>query len=264
LAVALIALVAAAGLSARSRRAEEKAARLLERVALLEERLSIADSRIKAAGTGAAADENVEAERSRAGRATNSVDGTAQAGSDTNRPPRQRESFEERMARMKEEDPEGYEEMIAQRLERRERMRYGLAERTASFMDLDTSRMTETELANHEQLVEKMARVWELTDQFPDPDEPPDREIMREMFGIMREVQPMLDQERNVMFKQLGSDLGYEGGEAEEFAAYVEEIIDITSMRSPFSGGRRGGGDRRSDGGRRGGGDRRSDDGQGR
>ena len=239
LAVALIALIAAASLYAQSRQAEAEAAELTKRIAQLEDRLSLADTRLKAAAAGG----EVTNEPAAAGGATNPVTAAAESGSDTNRPPRQRESFEERMARMKEEDPEGYEEMIAERMERRERMRYGLAERTASFMDLDTSRMTEDELANHEQLVEKMALVWELTDQFPDPEAPPDREIMREMFGLMREVQPLLDQERTVMIKQLGSDLGYEGREAEEFAAYVEEIIDITSMRSPFSGGRRRGGD---------------------
>ncbi len=160
----------------------------------------------------------------------------------TNRPPRQRESFEDRMATMKAEDPEGYAEMIQQRRERQSQMRYSLAERTATFMDLDTSTMNEEELANHEALVAKMARVWELTDQMQDPEAAPDRETMREMFTELRDVRPMMETERNVMFKQLGGDLGYQGEDAEAFATHVEQIIEATSTRIPNMGGRGGGG----------------------
>lgn len=160
----------------------------------------------------------------------------------------QRESFEQRMAQFKEEDPEGYAEMVAQRQERQQTMRYNLAERTATFMDLDTSRMTAAELANHEKLVEKMANVWQLTEQFNDPEQPPDRETMRELFNDMREVRPLMEQERTVMFKQLGTVLGYEGEEAEAFAAHVEDIISATTLQMPRGGGRGGPGRGRGDG----------------
>ena len=163
----------------------------------------------------------------------------------TNAPPRrQRESWEDRMAKMKEEDPEGYAEMIQRREERQQEMRYNLAERTATFMDLDTANMTEKELANHELLVEKMAKIWELSDRFQDPEAAPDREAMRELFSEARDVRPLMDQEREIMFKQLGTDLGYENKDAKAFATHVEEIIDATTMRMPQGGGRggRGGG----------------------
>ena len=154
----------------------------------------------------------------------------------------QRESFSDRMARMKEEDPEGYTEMTQQRQERQETIRYNLAERTATFMDLDTSNMTEEERANHELLVEKMANVWTLTEQFQNQEEEtPNREAMRELFTEMRDVRPLLETERTVMFKQLGTDLGYEGENAAEFASYVEDIIEATTIQMP-RGGRSGGG----------------------
>jgi hypothetical protein len=158
------------------------------------------------------------------------------------RPQRQRESFEDRIAKMKEEDPEGYAEMVQKRQERQEEMRYNLAERTATFMDLDTSLMTEEERLNHEQLVEKMANVWALTEQFQDPEAAPDREAMRELFTAAREVRPLMEVERTIMFKQLGSELGYEGDESEAFATHVEDIINATSIQMPGRGGRGGGG----------------------
>ncbi len=175
----------------------------------------------------------------------------ASRASNTNRPPR--ESWEDRMARMKEEEPEEYAEMIQRREERQQEMRYSLAERTATFMDLDTSMMTEEERANHELLVEKMAKVWELTEQFQDPEAAPDREAMRELFTEMNEARPLMRDERTVMFKQLGTELGYEGQDAEDFATHVEDIIGATSLQMPGRGGR-GGGGRGGDGGGRGGG----------
>ncbi|RKX33990.1 MAG: hypothetical protein DRP64_20465 [Verrucomicrobia bacterium] len=153
--------------------------------------------------------------------------------------PPQRESWEDRMARMKEEDPEGYAEMIKNRTERRDAMRYDLAERTANFMELDTAFMTGAERENHELLIEKMADVWALTEQFNDPEQQPNREAMRELFGAINEARPLMDAERGTMFRQLANDLGYDGEEAQAFSGYVEDIISTTTIQPP-RGGRRG------------------------
>ena len=84
-----------------------------------------------------------------------------------------------------------------------------------------------------------MAEVWELTDLFNNPEEPPDRESMRELFGAINEARPLMDTERTTMFRQLANDLGYDGVEASEFSSYVEEIISATTIQPP-RGGRRG------------------------
>lgn len=167
-----------------------------------------------------------------------------QGNEEPRREERQRESWEDRMARMKVEEPEEYAEMIKRREERQQEMRYNVAERTATFMDLDTTGMSAEELENHEALVAKMANIWELTDQFQDPEAPPNREAMRELFTEVREVRPMMEVERGVMLKQLGADMGYEGDDAEAFATYVEDIYEATSVPMPGRGGRggRGGG----------------------
>ena len=153
------------------------------------------------------------------------------AAQETQRPPR--ESWAERMARMKEEDPEGYAEMIKRRTERRDAMRYDLAERTANFMELDTAFMTDAERENHDLLIEKMATVWALTEQFKDPEQPPDRESMRELFGAINEARPLMDAERSTMFRQLADDLGFDGDEAQDFSGYVEDIISTTTIQPP-------------------------------
>lgn len=160
---------------------------------------------------------------------------------DNKRP--QRESFTDRMAKMKEEDPEGYAEMIKSRTERQQSMRYDLAERTTTFMDLDTELMTAEERDNHNLLLEKMSTIWTLTDQFQDPEAQPDREAMGELFSAVREARPLMEQERSTMFRQLGEEAGYQGEEAQAFADYVEDVIETTTIPMPTGGrGNRGGG----------------------
>jgi len=146
------------------------------------------------------------------------------------KPPR--ETFEERMARMKREDPEGYAERIKRRDEFREKIKYNLAERTASFMDLNTEKMNEKELETHEQLVSQMGAIWDLMAQMEDPDVN-HREVMGELFRLNREVRPLLEQERSTMFKLMGEDLGYTGKDAEVFAQQIDRIISSTSSHMP-------------------------------
>ncbi len=159
----------------------------------------------------------------------------AEIESRNNRGPRQ--SFQDRMAQLKEEDPERYAEIIKDRADRQQQMRYDQATRLATFVNMDTSDMSEEELANHNLLVEKLSNLWKVTGEF-DPETPPNRETMRELFGSFREIGDMMDQERSYMLKQLGADVGLAGEDADNFTAYVEDIIESTSMRPPGRGNR--------------------------
>jgi hypothetical protein len=146
-----------------------------------------------------------------------------------------RESFQDRMARMKEEEPERYAEMIKRRTERTEQMRYDQASRLAIFLDMDTSTMTPEELENHNLLLEKLNGLWEQTAAF-NPEQPPDRETMRAIFESVGDVRALMEQERAVMLRQLGTEVGLSGSDTEDFSSYVEEIISATSLRWPRGG----------------------------
>ncbi len=155
-----------------------------------------------------------------------------------------RESFADRMARMKEEDPEGYEERIQRRTEMREAVKYNMAERTATFMDLDTTNMSDAELETHEQLVMQMGNIWELMDQMENPEAGSNRETMRELFTQIQEVRPLMEEERATMFRMLGEDIGYEGQDALDFAIHIDEIVSSTIFQMPRGGGGGGRGGR--------------------
>lgn len=174
---------------------------------------------------------------------TNTVVALESSASETSAEPApeqpRRENFEDRMARMKEEDPEGYAEWVKRRTEFRETIKYNLAERTATFIDLDTSNMSGEELASHEELVARMGNIWELMEQLGNPEEM-NREAMRELFHEARDVRPLMDQERATMFRLLGEDLGYAGQDAKDFASHIDGIIEATSIQMPRGGGRGG------------------------
>lgn len=159
-----------------------------------------------------------------------------------------RESFQDRIARMKEENPQAYEEMNQRRQEFQEKIRYDVAKRTATFMDLDTSRMTPEERATHEQLVNRMGSAWEQMDMLENPAEI-SRESIRAAMENAREIRPLLDQERNTMFRLMAEDIGYKGESASAFAAEIDNIISATTF--DLSGGGRSGGGGGSQSGRR-------------
>ncbi|MEA2068790.1 MAG: hypothetical protein U9P12_06290 [Verrucomicrobiota bacterium] len=240
--VALVSMASAVRISNQRKAAETEATALREQIARMEAYVPGADATpLTAYGTESGGTNSLVALQALlAERDAELAALKASSGAPGEERRQQRESFEERMAKMKEEDPDGYAEMIQKRQERQESIRYNLAERTATFMDLDTGNMSEEELANHELLVEKMANVWALTEAFQDPEAAPDRDAMRELATEIRDVRPILAQERTVMFKQLGTDMGYEGEDAEAFATHVEDIIGATTLQMP--GGRRGGG----------------------
>lgn len=166
----------------------------------------------------------------------------ADAAPTVDSPPEQpkRESREDRIARMKEEDPEGYAEMVKRREEFQETMKYNLAERTATFMDLDTTNMNKKELVAHEQLVNRMGAVWDLMEQMQSSDGM-NREVMGDLFREAQEIRPLMEQERSTMFRLLGEDLGYKGKEAKDFAKHIDSIISSTSLQMPRGGRGRGG-----------------------
>ncbi|MCF7816280.1 MAG: hypothetical protein K9M54_00220 [Kiritimatiellales bacterium] len=174
------------------------------------------------------------------------------AGEDAQPPDRPpRETFEERIARMKAEEPEGYAEMVKRREERQQAMKYDMATRAATIMDIDTTKMNDTERAAHDQLVLQMGSIWELMAQVQNPEGGANRETMGELFNQIRDARPLMDQERATMFRVLGSEMGYEGQAAQDFATQIESIISATTIQMPRGGGPGGSGGRGGPGGGR-------------
>ena len=142
-----------------------------------------------------------------------------------------RESYAERMNRLKEDDPEEYNRIISERRERQQATQYSLAQRTAMFMEMDTSYMNEDELENHQDFINALASVFELSQNFNNPEDQPSRRQMREIWQQVREAQPIVEQQRKTIFMNtFRQELNMNNQEAESFYNNLEHIFDVTSI----------------------------------
>ena len=143
----------------------------------------------------------------------------------------ERESYTDRMARLKEENPEEYQRIIDERRERQQNAQYSLAQRTAMFIEMDTSYMSEAELENHNAFVDALASIFERTQEFNDPEAQPNRRQMREIWQQVREAQPIVDQQRKTIFMNtFRQELNMNDNEAEAFYNNLAHIMDVTTI----------------------------------
>ena len=137
------------------------------------------------------------------------------------------------MQRLQERDPERYEEINKAMNTFAERMQGNLTERFGFYEQLSTDQMTEEQLSNHEKLLAKVAEVKDLFAAMHATQDPAELDSMRgEAFGAMREMRDLLEVERGVALKEMGTQLGYAEAEANDFAEYIDYIYDMTSPRS--------------------------------
>ena len=142
-------------------------------------------------------------------------------------------SYSERMEILKKENPEEYNKLMEERRRRYSDMKYNTAEKTALIMnEIDTTNMSDEELANHQMLVEKMGKIFEITQQFDDPETGSSREIWRQLGPLIGEVRPMMDMERKVILRQSFTEyLDLSPNEAIEFTKHIEDIIEATTIQ---------------------------------
>jgi hypothetical protein len=137
------------------------------------------------------------------------------------------------LQRLRERDPERYEEINKAMNTLAERMTGNISEKFGFFEQLSTDQMSEEQLSNHEKLLAKMAQVRELFAGMNATQEPSELDAMRgQAFGAMRELGDLMDIEREVALKEMGTQLGYAEAEATDFAEYIDYIYDMTSPRS--------------------------------
>jgi hypothetical protein len=170
---------------------------------------------------------------------------------------RRRQSWDERMERMKTEDPERYAEMQQRREEFRQRMEQRTRDR-ADFLDaVDKTGMTSDQRANHEKLLETVARVNELTAQMMQSGgrgRGEEGEALRQEMGeSMMALGQLYDSERQYLLETTAKAAGYSGGDVSAFTEHIQSIIENTTMM-PGMGGQRGGRGGGPGGGREGGG----------
>lgn len=130
-------------------------------------------------------------------------------------------SFQERMERMKQENPQAYAEMQKRREEFRTRMKESAEKRAEFFASFNQSNMTPEHKANYDRLTELQAEFKAVSEARENGQEV-DREALRTKVDEVRDVYA---KERQYLLEDLGRTLGSDSG---DFAAAVSSIIGNT------------------------------------
>jgi hypothetical protein len=155
-----------------------------------------------------------------------------------------RQSWEERMERMKAESPERYAEMQQRREEFRQQMEQRARDR-ADFLDaVDVAGMRPEQRSNHEKLLETVARIDELRAQMMQPENAAgeDRDALRQEMGeTMAALGQLYSAERQYLLEATAKAAGCSGNDVSAFTEHIQTIIENTTMM-PGMGRSRGGG----------------------
>ena len=158
----------------------------------------------------------------------------------TNRPPRDPRQW---MERLKEENPEKYRQVQNRISEAGRRATDTLARQSAFMLNLDPELMSEEQRSAHEELTALYEQTWNIMSELFDQENPrAGRETWMALGGTMREMKPLLEVQRTALLQDLGRQMGFTTGEADELQQIIDEIYRMTdtgsiwrSMRGGFS-----------------------------
>ena len=161
-----------------------------------------------------------------------------------NRPPEPpRQNWRERMEEMKKNDPERYTQMT-NRFANWRRSRAEQARNKIDFLSsIDTSHMSAGAKKTHDALQELIARREGIEQQLQSPDLTDEErgKLMGELHSTHHELMRLNGEERNNLFEETARNLGFEGEDAKEISATIQEVIRATdSGWGGHHGGHRG------------------------
>ena len=174
-----------------------------------------------------------------------------------NRPPEPpRGNWRERMEEMKKNDPARYTQMTNRWAQWR-RSRSEQARNKIDFLSsIDTSHMSARAKKTHDELQELIAKREGIEAQLQQENLSDDErgKLMHELWSTHGELQRLNGEERKNLLAETAHNLGFEGEDAKEISATIQEVIQATD--SGWGGGRHHGGHRGPPPGGQGGGPR--------
>ena len=146
------------------------------------------------------------------------------------RPPAPPQNWRERMEEMKKNDPERYTQMT-NRFANWRRSRAEQARNKIDFLSsIDTSHMSAGAKKTHNALQELIARREGIEQQLQSPDLTDEErgKLMGELHSTHHELMRLNGEERNNLFEETARNLGFEGEDAKEITATIQEVIRAT------------------------------------
>ena len=157
-------------------------------------------------------------------------------------PPQQ--NWRERMEEMKKNDPERYTQMT-NRFANWRRSRAEQARNKIDFLSsIDTSHMSAGAKKTHNALQELIARREGIEQQLQSPDLTDEErgKLMGELHSTHHELMRLNGEERRNLIDEAAHNMGFEGEDAKEISATIQEVIRATDAGwGGHHGGHRGG-----------------------
>lgn len=163
------------------------------------------------------------------------------------RPPQQtaeqrRAAYEERMERLRTENPEEYQRIQERRAMFRERTAQRAQDRIEFLEAIDTRNMTREQRENHDKLLETADHLSSLVTQMGNPGVERTPELGREIRESVRQAESLYREERRYLLEEAARSVGYKGKDATAFAEHIEGVILNTTLAPDvrrFMGGNR-------------------------
>lgn len=154
-------------------------------------------------------------------------------------PEEMRKMMREGRERFRREHPEEvarFEENMRRMAERRANQ---VKSRIEFLASVDTSTMSESDKATHEEVQQLMARREELLARMQEDGITDDEreQVGRELFELDRTLRDKSGSEREILIRQTAEALGFTGEDAETVVGTIGEIIDATDSRGRFGPG---------------------------
>lgn len=145
-----------------------------------------------------------------------------------------REDFRQRMEQLKKENPQHYAELQKQREEFQQRMEQEKQENADFLSSFSTQTMSEAQKANHDKLLETLAKIEALRAQQEQSGADSSTEAVQAAHQAVRaaehELGALYEVEREYLLQQAATAAGYEGDDAAKFVDYIQETIQSTTM----------------------------------
>ena len=148
--------------------------------------------------------------------------------------PRRGWNLQERMERLKEENPEEFERMQIRMNEFQKRREEQAAGRELFFKNLDVTKLNDDQRRLLSEYQELLANNEQMLNNLWQNGQPPNFQEMMEQGRVLREMSGNV---RDIMLQNLGNHRGTSG---ESLSSSVQEILDMTSTGGGgrFTGGR--------------------------
>lgn len=150
--------------------------------------------------------------------------------------PRQRRTWQERMATLKEEDPERYEREMERRNQFVTAMRQMSEERDTFLNSIDLTLLTPEAQESHQRFTAANSRQFQLQEEMmamADAGEDIPREMREEMGELFRELHETRDVERAILLDAIATSMGLSGTDVTDFTTLVNEVFNATGMQMP-------------------------------